>query len=206
MPLDDDELVVEPTYRDAAGLIECGKHEEEPTASDETITVRNSFWSTSRRCWICIWEEAGKIGWTPVFEQNNFYREIHTIGCSVAWGIEQEARAVQTLAGLLKHHQMKCYLLTGTFLERSHRSNLIYMFRKLRPTVVLSAHDKTAGTTNILCTLCLHPIAYYKEAGAGCMAPTDDVIAHLMLMRGDERLLWRRANQHPAWHPSSRIL
>lgn len=204
MPLDDDELVVEPSYRNAVGLIECGKHEEDPDDGDRKILVRNSFWSTSRRCWICVWEDAGKIGWTPVFENNSFYREIHTIGCSVAWGIEQEANAVQTLAGLVRHHQMKCYLLTGSFLERSQRSNLMYMFRKLRPTVVMSACDM--ATTRILCTLCLHPIAYYRESGAGCMAPTDDVIAHLMLMRGDEHMLWRRANQHPPWHPSSRIL
>jgi hypothetical protein len=25
------------------------------------------------------------------------------------------------------------------------------------------------------------------------------VIAHLMLMRGDEPMFWRRANQHPVW-------
>jgi hypothetical protein len=37
------------------------------------------------------------------------------------------------------------------------------------------------------------------------MCPTDDVIAHLMLMRGDEALLWRKANQHPSWVPESGI-
>jgi len=29
------------------------------------------------------------------------------------------------------------------------------------------------------------------------MVPTDDVIAHLMLMRADEHGFWKRANQHP---------
>lgn len=33
---------------------------------------------------------------------------------------------------------------------------------------------------------------------AGAMCPTDDVIAHLMLMRGDEVDFWHRSNQHPA--------
>jgi hypothetical protein len=31
------------------------------------------------------------------------------------------------------------------------------------------------------------------------MVPTDDVIAHLMLMRGDEHMFWRRCNQHQPW-------
>lgn len=35
------------------------------------------------------------------------------------------------------------------------------------------------------------------------MVPTDDVIAHLLLMRGDERLFWRRANQHHPLDPES---
>lgn len=28
-------------------------------------------------------------------------------------------------------------------------------------------------------------------------------IAHLMLMRGDEHLYWRRCNQHPVWVPQA---
>ena len=36
---------------------------------------------------------------------------------------------------------------------------------------------------------------------AGAMCPTDDVLAHLMLMRGDEAMFWRRANQHAAIDP-----
>src|SRR3546814_10910453 len=37
-----------------------------------------------------------------------------------------------------------------------------------------------------LCALCLHPIGYYENSWAGAMCPTDDVIAHLMLMRRSE--------------------
>lgn len=42
---------------------------------------------------------------------------------------------------------------------------------------------------------------YNEEAGAMC--PTDDVIAHLSLMRGDEKMFWRRCNQHPAYRPEA---
>jgi hypothetical protein len=47
----------------------------------------------------------------------------------------------------------------------------------------------------------MHPIGYYRGTWAGAMAPTDDVIAHLMMMRADEHMYWRRAKQHPAWDP-----
>ena len=33
------------------------------------------------------------------------------------------------------------------------------------------------------------------------MCPTDDVVAHLMLMLGDEHLFWRKANQRPPYQP-----
>lgn len=55
----------------------------------------------------------------------------------------------------------------------------------------------------ILCALCLHPIAYYSKSWAGAMTPTDDVCAHLMMMRSDEHLFWRRANQHAPWRPEA---
>ena len=57
--------------------------------------------------------------------------------------------------------------------------------------------------TNILCAMCLHPIGYYAGSWAGAMCPTDDVLAHLMLMRGDEKMFWRRANQHAAYLPEA---
>ena len=100
-----------------------------------------------------------------------------------------------TLAGMLRHNQFKKYLLTGSFIESSKRSGVVYMFRKLRPTVAITLRK---GEPKILCALCMHPIAYYQDSWAGAMCPTDDVIAHLMMMRGDEPMLWRRSNQHAA--------
>ena len=57
----------------------------------------------------------------------------------------------------------------------------------------------------ILACLCLHPIAYYADSWAGAMCPTDDVIAHLMLMRGDEPMFWRRSNQHAPTRPEAAL-
>lgn len=92
--------------------------------------------------------------------------------------------------------------MTGMFGEFSPRSKLTYIFRRLRPTVVLDTRSDPESV-RVRCCLCMHPIAYYEDTFAGAMTPTDDVIAHLMLMRGDEPMLWRRSNQHPAWHPNA---
>jgi hypothetical protein len=72
--------------------------------------------------------------------------------------------------------------------------------RRLKPTIALSG---ATGEIKALCGLCLHPIGFYNGTWAGCMVPTDEVIAHLMLMRGDESDFWRQANQHPAWRAES---
>jgi hypothetical protein len=98
------------------------------------------------------------------------------------------------------------YTCTGQFLETSKRSGLTYLFRRLRPTVVLTGQgassDQFTGEVTpgmrILTCLCLHPIAYYANSYCGAMVPTDDVIAHLLYMRADEHLYWRRANHHTA--------
>jgi hypothetical protein len=133
---------------------------------------------------------------------NSFELMLRTASCSEAWGVEQEQKALLLLGEKITHHQFKQYLLTGLFLERSARSGVSYVFRRLRPTVAIST---ATGTTKILCTLCLHPIAYYGHSHAGAMVPTDDVLAHLMLMRGDEHMFWRRANQHPAYRQESAL-
>ncbi len=127
---------------------------------------------------------------------------LETLRSSVAWSIEGESRALQTLGTLIRHHQFKQYLLTGSFLETSRRSGVTYLFRKLRPTVAIRADYRT-DRTRILCALCLHPIAYYSGSWAGVMTPTDDVLAHLMLCRGDEKMFWRRANQHASWRAAA---
>ena len=151
-----------------------------------------------------IWEHEGKIGWGKEPRANQMPMAIATIDAADAWSIECEARAVDTLAELVTHRQFKHYMLTGTFLETSKRSGLHYLFRRLRPTVAIGA-AQDGKSMKILCALCLHPIAYYAGTWGGSMVPTDDVIAHLMLMRGDEPMFWRRSNQHPAYAPEAGV-
>lgn len=196
LPLEGEDLVVEPKYRVAAALA-TQRIDPDERPLEEQQRIRNEFHSAHKRANVIIWNEPdGRIDWGLEWHVNHFDIDLHTLGVSDAWGIEQEARAVQTLAELVRHHQFKKYMLTGMFIERSQRSGVYYFFRRLKPTIAASV---STGEMKILAALCMHPIAYYKRTWAGAMAPTDDVIAHLMLMRGDERLYWRRCNQHPAW-------
>lgn len=203
MPLGPDlPLVIEPNFPKAKELMAIGREEKAADAEPPPV-VRAHFWSSHKRCHIVICEpKAGErsVQWAIVRGVHNLEEQIQTLGASVAWGIEQESNALKLLATLLPHHAFKKYLLCGAFLESSERSGVTYMFRKLRPTVALVANKETM---RILASLCMHPIAYYEGSWAGAMCPTDDVIAHLMLMRANEPLFWKRSNQHPAWRPEA---
>lgn len=199
MPLSGERLIIEPTYPKAAELAAIG-HTPRDDSDMAGVTFRNSWWSHSKRCEVYVWEEGGKVMHAKLPPSSRVSFELSTLGCSDAWGIEQEARAIRLLGTLLKHRAFKQYMLTGSFLESSPRSGVVYMFRKLRPTLALRISGERV---RMLCALCMHPIAYYANSWAGAMTPTDDVIAHLMLMRGDERMLWRRSNQHAPHRPEA---
>lgn len=195
MPISDAPLVVEPTYPNADALMALNAKREKPSdPRDEKAVIRNVFWSWWYRQNVIVYQDEGeKATFAPAGLTNQAEILLSTLGAADAWGIEQEALAIDTLGKMLPHRLFKQYLLTGMFMERSKRSGVHYVFRRLRPTVALSTRT---GIAKILCTLCLHPIGYYAGSWAGAMCPTDDVIAHLALMRGDEHMFWRRANQH----------
>jgi hypothetical protein len=199
MPITDQPLTIEPTYPKAAEIAAIGQSQV-PDTKPPGYKLRNVFWSSHRRSDIIIWNEYEKVIYGLNSGAHHFDQDLQTMGASLAWGIEQEAKALQTLATLLRHHPFKQYLLTGMFIERSKRSGISYVFRKLRPTVAVST---TGPYLKILCAMCTHPIGYYSGSWAGAMCPTDDVIAHLMLMRGDEHMFWKRSNQHPAFRPEA---
>lgn len=201
MPLDGERLIIEPTYRKAKELMEFGA---KPAKPDDGWRLRNRWYSDRKRCDILIMEKDGKIAWGLVPGIHHISHDLTTLGCSDAWGLEQEGRALQLLGTMLRHRQMKQYILTGMFLERSARSGVTYLFRRLKPTVACSADKSNPNASmRILAALCMHPIAYYAGSWAGSMCPTDDVIAHLSLMRGDEAMFWRRCNQHPPYRPEA---
>lgn len=122
---------------------------------------------------------------------------------SEAWDMNVEARALEKLRGLVTSHAFSCYTLGGAFVETSPRSGIQYVFRKLRPTVALRGNAD--DTVRILAVLCMHPLGHYEDSWAGVMCPTDDVIAHLLMMRADEHLFWRKANHHSPWLASAGI-
>lgn len=195
MPIEGETLTVEPSYPFAAVLNQ--PDEDEP---DDGVTVRNSFWSTKHRRDIVVYNESGKVRHTAMPGVGHLDHDMRTMGCSVAWGIEQEQRALKLLGTMVRHHIFKMYLLSGMFPETSKRSGVTYIFRRLKPTVALRAQD---NRLRVLCCMCMHPIAYYSGSWAGAMCPTDDVIAHLAMMRSDEPMFWRRANQHPSYRPEA---
>ncbi|SDX15277.1 hypothetical protein SAMN05518669_103414 [Variovorax sp. YR634] len=199
MPLADERLVVEPRYPNAQALMAMsGKAEE---VDDSGAKQVNSWYCSRRRCDIVVFRlPDGRTDWGVERAFHSLPFALSTLNCAEAWGIEQESNAVNLLGTLVSHRQFKQYMLTGMFIESSKRSGVFYLFRRLRPTVAICA-DGT--TTRILCALCMHPIAYYARSWAGAMTPTDDVVAHLMLMRGDEPMFWRRSTQHPAWRPEA---
>ncbi|MEO8391171.1 hypothetical protein [Polaromonas sp.] len=198
MPLAGEQLVVEPNYPKALELMAMGKPERD---EDDGCVEVNTWYSSSRRCDVVVFRDAsGALTWgaKPAFHSLAF--AMSTLNCADAWGIEQESNAVHMLGTLVSHRQFKQYMLTGTFIESSKRSGVYYLFRRLKPTVAIRAEG---AKSTILCALCMHPIAYYARSWAGAMTPTDDVVAHLMMMRGDEAMFWRRSTQHPAWRPEA---
>lgn len=218
LPLEGSPLVIEPKYPHADALMKISRDvgdlpvkTEEAAAEYDGWVVVNDWYAKRKGGDIVVYRKPdGRAEWGLLPSPHHGGMELSTLGAADAWGIEQEARAIQLLGKQLRHRQFKQYLLTGMFVERSRRSGLHYLFRKLRPTVVMS--DKTRGfhlsrpereDMRILCCLCLHPIGHYANSWAGAMCPTDDVLAHLMLMRGDEAMFWRRANQIPAWRPNA---
>lgn len=210
MPLPDLELIIEPTWPAAKLFHSLGKKEPDgpppgyvETDDDPLVTMQGGFWSTRLRQYVMIMQRTSGGKRFPMYSKfaRRAHMDLNTIGASYAWGIEQERAALDLLGTLVRHHTFKQYLLVGMFIETSKRSGVSYIFRKLKPTIAMRPDGR--GFMRVLCTLCLHPIAYYGDSWAGAMCPTDDVVAHLMLMRGDEHMFWKRANQHQPDNPGS---
>lgn len=201
MPLEGQRLIIEPKFPGGEELSNIGWKPEKELPEFEGVKVRNRFWSWSRRSEIFIFEYAdGRVDWGLSRGVHHFDYDLNTLACADAWGLKQEAEAQKTLSSLVNPRQMKHYLMTGMFLESSRRSGTFYMFRRLKPTVAMKEDN---GRMRVRACLCLHPIAYYAGSWAGAMCPTDDIIAHLMLMRGDEHAFWKQSNQHAAYRPEA---
>lgn len=210
MPIEQHKLTIEPKnpWKDKVAELEQALY---PKPADETTpdgaTLINQWYSQTRRRNVLIWREPdGRLDW-GLGQHDTSVKDLAawgTLAAAQVWNFEAECTAVEKLATLIKPHLFEAYVMTGTFLERSARSGVSYIFRRCRPTLALRP-AKGGAYMRVLCALCLHPIGYYEGTWAGSMVPTDEAIAHLLLMRGDEPLYWRRANQHPAWSPLAGI-
>lgn len=167
---------------------------------DETFCIVNSWYSRSKHSDVDLYISHGKlcVEVVPRSAIKRLEYWVKTSGASQGWDIRAERTAMDKLRELVKPHIADMYELTGAFLETSKRSGVTYFFRRCRPTIAAVPLDRTDPDTNmkILTALCLHPLGYYDGTWAGAMVPTDDVIAHLLYMRGDERGFWAKANHH----------
>lgn len=191
MPVQGQKLVVDPSHPSAALF----NRRQEPAESLD-FEIVNAWWSRRRQGTVALMRETdGSTTWAVLTDRDRLKMSLDTLAMASVWSEEAEETAMESLRRHLDPHRFRCYRMTGQFLETSRRSGVSYLFRRLRPTLALVERD---GELRVLAALCLHPLAYYEDTWGGAMVPTDDVLAHLLLMRGDERLYWRRANQH-AW-------
>lgn len=116
---------------------------------------------------------------------------------------ETELRALESLKARITENQFRTYVLNDCFTEHSKRSDLYYLFRKGKPTLAMSFHNVTEG--RCLAALCMHPYGYYPGTHAGVMAPTDEVIAALLMFRTDEHMFWKKSGQWRSSDPRSGI-
>jgi len=204
-------LVLEPRYKHQAlsefRWKECydergvrhAIEEETPPKPSEFRTV-NRWWSTKYQLTIAVVQDKqGHAQFRVLFEDRLAFT-LRTLEAASVWPVEAEKKAVEKLASLIPAEQFEIYVLTGHFAEISKRSRVTYLFRKGRPTIALREDEEGSYP---LCALCLHPIGYYGDTWAGVMCPTDEVIAHLLMMRGSEEKFWANANQHPLDRPAA---
>ena len=206
-------LVLEPRYKHKAlsefRWKECydeqGVHhviDEPPPPKESEFKTVNSWWNARYQITIFVVHDKQGRAQSRVLCDDRLALTIRTLDAAAVWPVEAEEKAQKKLASLIPADLFELYLLTGHFPEISKRSGLTYLFRKGRPTVALRQDDEVSYA---LCALCLHPIGYYGNSWAGVMCPTDEVIAHLLMMRGSEDKFWANANQHPLDHPAAGV-
>ena len=197
-------LVLEPRYPYQGFNGKCletlGTERPDAERPEARYRVANRWWDDSHCRNVTLVHDAADGKAHYFWEQDEGYPHrwdalMHGFEPAMMMDIHAESRAIRTLQELLTPTAFRYYFLLGYFLESSTRSGLMYCFRKLRPTIAMTPrpHERM----RILTTLCLHPIGYYEGTHVGAMVPTDDVIAHLLMMRGDEHKFWSKANHHP---------
>lgn len=205
LPIDGLRLVLEPRFPlksmngARVGNRLHGDATAAPTGEYADWTHINSWYSFERNATIHVLKQpSGKSTWGMTGESSgkrlDYWMNTLHVAYSQAWDSRVERRAIEKLKALVAPQAFEYYEMVGGFLETSKRSGVTYLFRKLRPTITM--RPDRDGTMRMLAVLCLHPLGYYEDSWAGVQCPTDDVICHLLMMRGDERRYWGKANHH----------
>jgi hypothetical protein len=209
LPVPRAHLVMEPRYPYAGietsrGLIRFRAPAPRPGVTGDEERVYNRWYSRRLGRMVSIRgdDTRRRAVVEPRPEEYRLDMAFTTMKVAGGWSPRAERRAREKLRTMISPGHERSYELTGGFLERSRRSGVVYLFRKLRPTLALR-HVPSREGIRVLAALCLHPVGYYEGSWAGAMTPTDDVIAHLLLMRGCEARFWARAVQHPIWDPAA---
>ena len=149
---------------------------------------------------VAVVQQKGKYRVTKIdASKDRLNMLMNTIICQ-AGSVDSDAelKAMMTLKGKINDNQWDAYLLGGAFPETSKRSGVTYILRKGLPTIALRCIPKPEGgeDRHFLAALCSHPLAWWEGTHVGAYPPTDEVIAHLLLIRSDEHDLWKRSGQH----------
>lgn len=197
-PIDGESFVVESRHR-LVGMM------EDDIADPDVVPINHWRYKGGRQT-VYVWKTAtSKARVSLVSDGSVLSKEFKTATCVVGWSLRAEYVAMNFLHRLLTPTEMKSYIMTGMFIEKSAKSGMYYLFRRLRPTVACRP-TLDGNDIRIVSALCLHPVGYYRGTWAGALCPTDDVIAHLLYMRGDEHGYWKHANQIPPEAPEAGIL
>lgn len=176
--------------------------ELEGEAAEQGMAIRNSWEEFGDRTAMIVNTNEGPMAyWEYHSRVRKLMKSMGVRMDAYHLTVEAEMKAMESLKAKLNDSQYRCYVLNGMFPERSKRSNIRYMFRKGFPTVAISYHGNEKG--RVLACLCMHPFGYYAGTWAGMMTPTDEVIAALLMMRGDEAKFWGKSGQWRAGDPRS---
>ena len=205
LPVEGMSMVIHPKYPFSANLSKTFMPESLHVCHEEDVRedqfIRNEWRSYRDGRGITVFQDGPKVRFCYSRRPHSGPLLLHTLKAARSWDVNAEIRALETLRKHVTEWAFECYFMTGSFLETSKRSGVIYLFRRLRPTIALTANPDRKGRDSgvrILACLCMHGIGYFSDSWAGALCPTDDVLSHLFLMRGDEHKFWTWANQH---HP-----
>lgn len=113
-----------------------------------------------------------------------------------AWCAGVEDKAQRKLKAMATLDEYEEYMLTGDITVIGKQTKLMYVIRRLRPTLIYRNRDNELQTTRCLGALCMHPVGYYDGTWAGVLCPTDDVMAHLLMIKTDEKEFWNKSVFH----------